>query len=145
MNDKWGNRDLKLMEMKKKVGETEIVTDEWTNHVSKLEEGAAIVWTTYHGFYHSPYEGEHTFTFTLIEASDSIRIKAMGNGEERNVVLGYDGVWTTEWYEVDGWRYCVVLQIVESTYAVHELPSDVRTMQQVDHDAWDYAVRNGLI
>ena len=26
-----------------------------------------------------------------------------------------------------------------------DLPPDVRTMQQIDHDAWDYAVRNGLI
>ena len=78
-------------------------------------------------------------------ASITLPMKASTLLRSPNVVLGYDGVWTTEWYEVDGWRYCVVLQIVESTYAVHELPSDVRTMQQVDHDAWDYAVRNGLI
>ena len=25
------------------------------------------------------------------------------------------------------------------------VPSDKRTMQQTDHDAWEYAVRNGLI
>ena len=28
------------------------------------------------------------------------------------------------------------------TYTTSELPKDVRPMQQTDHDAWDYAVRN---
>ena len=47
-------------------------------------------------------------------------------------------------YEGDA-SYQVTLKVKESVYAICELPPGIRTMQQTDHDAWEYAVRNGLI
>jgi hypothetical protein len=55
------------------------------------------------------------------------------------------GEWTSGWYEMDGYSYRITINVITSLYAVSELPEGVRTMQQQDHDAWDYAVRNGLI
>lgn len=33
----------------------------------------------------------------------------------------------------------------KKTYRTSELPAEVRTREQVDHDAWEEAVRNGEI
>ena len=127
MDEKWKKRDLKLKEEKKVVGEADTTIEEWTRHIVDLKEGEEIA-----------------FHFTFISAGDSIRIKA-ARATEQDIVLDADCEWTSDWYEADGYAYRVSIRIIDSLYHVSELPSNVRTMQQTDHDAWEYAVRNGLI
>ena len=144
MNERWHNHDLKLIAEKKRVGDPEITNEEWTRHIVDLKEGEEIKWGTFSGFYRTPYGGDHAFTFTLLEAGYTIRIKAVRN-EEQIIKLGANFTWSSGWYEEDGWQYRVTIKIITSLYSVSELPEGVRTMQQIDHDAWEYAVRNGLL
>ena len=144
MDGKWKNRDLELVAEKRMHGETTIDKDEWTRHVVDLKEGEVIKWSIRHGFYHPPYEGEHAYRFTFLEAGSSIRLKAEWKAEQE-IELGWDGHWDSSWYDVGDASYRVSINVKESIYAVSELPDGVRTMQQQDHDAWEYAVRNGLV
>ena len=144
MNEKWKKRDLKLKEEKKVVGEPDTTIEEWTRHIVDLKENEEIAWPTYSGLHRHPYGGPHAFHFTFVSADDCIRIKA-ARTTEQDIVLDDDSQWTSDWYEADGYSYRVSIRIIESLYHVSELPPNVRTMQQTDHDAWEYAVRNGLI
>ena len=144
MDEKWKKCDLKLKQEKKVVGEADTTIEEWTRHIVDLKEGEEIAWPTYSGLYRHPYGGPHAFHFTFVSAGDSIRIKA-ARATEQDIVLDADCEWTSDWYEADGYAYRVSIRIIDSLYHVSELPSNVRTMQQTDHDAWEYAVRNGLI
>lgn len=144
MNERWHNHDLKLIAEKKRVGDPETTSEEWTRHIVDLKEGEDIKWASHGGFYRTPYGGDHAFTFTLLEAGYFIRIKAVRK-EEKIIKFGVNYAWSSGWYEEDGWMYRVTIRIIESLYAVSELPPGVRTMQQIDHDAWEYAVQNGLI
>ena len=142
MNEKWNELDLKLFLEKTPADQKSVTTEYWTRHVKDLTPGEEIKWRTYSGMYRTPYDGEYKFTF--IEAGDTIRIKAAGKTEEEIVFEGMDE-WTSDWYEQNGWCHRLTLSVITSLYSVSELPKGVRTMQQTDHDAWDYAVRNGLI
>ena len=144
MNEKWNNHDLELVAEKKLKGEPTAAKDEWSHHIWKLKEGEEIKWSIRHGFYHSPYGGEYAYRFTLLEAGNSVRIK-VARDTEQEIELGDGAEWSSGWYEGGDASYCVTLKVKESVYAVSELPPGVRTMQQIDHDAWDYAVRNGLL
>ena len=143
MNEKWNHRDLRLTAEKRRIGETSTIKEEWSRHVVDLKKGEEIKWSTRGGFHRTPYSGPHRFTF--LEAGTSLRLKVADAAIGRLIMLGEDDEWTSEWYEADGWQYKVSLRTAESLYAVSELPGDKRTMQQTDHDAWEYAVRNGLI
>jgi hypothetical protein len=145
MDEMWKNRDLKLIAEKKQVGQTDVTKEEWTRHVVDLKDGEEIRWASYSGFYRSPYEGPHAFHFTLLEATYRIALRVVGNNTTRVISLGANLTWSSGWYEVDGWCYRVTIKIIQSIYSVSELPDGVRTMQQQDHDAWEYAVQNGLI
>ena len=144
MNEKWNNRDLELVAEKKLKGEHIVEKDEWSHHIWKLKEGEEIKWSICHGFYHPPYGDEYAYRFTLLEAGSTLRIK-VARETEQEIKLGDGAKWSSGWYDEDDASYRVTLNVKESIYAVSELPEGVRTMQQIDHDAWDYAVRNGLI
>ncbi len=141
MNDKWKSWDLRLFAEKK--DERGIVTnDDWRLHIKDLKNGQEIEWNRHGGFYHSPYAGSYRFTF--LGAGNIVRLKVERDGEEE-VQLDIFGEWTSGWYEEGEWRHRITLSIIQATYPVSELPDGVRTMQQIDHDAWEYAVENGLI
>lgn len=144
MNEKLNNRDLELVVEKKLKSDQTITKDEWSHHIWKLKEGEEIKWSIRHGFYHPPYEGEYAYRFTLIEAGSSLRLR-VARETEQEIKLGYNATWSSDWYEGGEASYRVTLTIKESIYAVSELPPGVRTMQQTDHDAWEYAVQNGLL
>ena len=144
MNEKWNNRDLELVAEKKLKGERTIMKDEWSHHIWKLKVGEEIKWSIRHGFYHPPYKGDHIYRFTLLEAGTSLRIK-VARETEQEIKLGDGDTWSSGWYDVEDASYRVTLNVKASVYAVSELPPGVRTMQQTDHDAWDYAVQNGLL
>ena len=142
MNDKWKNWDLRLFAEKK--DERGIVTnDDWRLHIKDLKNGQEIEWNRHGGFYHSPYAGSYRFTF--LEAERSVRLKVT-RVSERVIRVGFIKEWRSRWFkEDDGCLYRITLSIIQATYPVSELPDGVRTMQQIDHDAWEYAVENGLI
>jgi hypothetical protein len=144
MNEQWNNRDLELVVEKKQKGEPGVTKDEWSHHIVKLKEGEEIKWSIRHGFYHPPYEGEYVYRFTLLEASDILRLK-VERETAQEIILGDGDSWSSGWYEGGDASYQVTLKVKESVYAICELPPGIRTMQQTDHDAWEYAVRNGLI
>ena len=144
MDEKWNNRDLELVAEKKLNGESTVTKDDWTRHVKDLKVGEEIKWSVRHGFYHSPYEGEYAYRFTLLEVGRVLRLKVVRDGE-REIKLGDNNRWSSGWYTGGDASYRVTLRIRESIYSVSELPDGVRTMQQQDHDAWEYAVQNGLI
>ncbi|MBQ8158773.1 MAG: hypothetical protein IJ081_07135 [Prevotella sp.] len=144
MDEQWHNRDLKLKAEKRRVGESDTTTEEWTQHVCDLKEGELTRWAKHGGFYRTPYEGPHTYRIVFLEAKEFIKLRLMRDTVQ---VIDLDdfGEWTSGWYEMDGYSYRITINVITSLYAVSELPEGVRTMQQQDHDAWDYAVRNGLI
>ncbi len=144
MDEKWNNHDLVLVAEKKRVGESTITKEDWSRHIKDLKDGEEIKWAVRHGFYKTPYGGDHAFKFTLLEAGNSIRIKAVKDAEQV-IILGANNRWSSGWYEADGWSYRVTITIETSIYSVSELPPGIRTMQQIDHDAWEYAVEHGLI
>ena len=142
MNEKWNNRDLKLFVEKKSADKVSVTTEYWSRHLKDLKNGELIKWSTYSGMYRTPYAGSYQFTF--LDADDCIYVKVTGKTESE-IILNDMEEWTSDWYEEDGWCYRATLSVITSLYCVSELPSGVRTMQQSDHDAWDYAVKNGLI
>ena len=142
MNEGWKNWDLKLREEKKHIGEVGTTIEEWTRHIIELKENEEIKWTTYNGYYRTPYSG--TLKFIFLEGGDNVRLRTEGDTEQK-IVLGNTFEWISDWYEADGWCHQLTLRLTERHYRVSELPDGVRTMQQTDHDAWEYAVRNGLI
>jgi hypothetical protein len=145
MDEMWEHKDLELVAEKKVHGENTITKDDWTRHVVDLKEGEEIKWSIRHGFYHPPYEGDHVYHFTFLEAGSSLCLKAERDNVSKRVILTSDGHWKSGWYDVGDASYRVTLHVKPSIYSVSELPDGVRTMQQSDHDAWEYAVQNGLI
>ncbi len=141
MDTKWKEWDLRLFAEKQHKDEA-ITNDDWRLHIKDLKDGQQIEWNRHGGFYHSPYAGSYRFTF--LGAGNIVRLKVERNGEEE-VQLDIFGEWTSGWYEEGEWRHRITISTIEATYPVSELPDGVRTMQQIDHDAWEYAVRNGLI
>ena len=142
MTEKWSEWDLRLFVEKRPKGGY-ATNDDWRLHIKDLKEGQEIVWNRHGGFYHSPYAG--SFHFTFLEAEDSVRLK-ITREKEQTASLDFTNKWSSGWYEeADGCEYRLTVSITKATYSVSELPDGVRTMQQTDHDAWEYAVRNGLI
>ena len=142
MDAKWKNWDLRLFAEKRPKGGY-ATNDDWRLHIQDLKEGQEIEWNRHGGFYHSPYKGDYHFTF--LGAENTVRLK-VARLAEQEVRLGLSKKWSSGWYEeADGCEHRITLSIIEATYSVSELPEGVRTMQQTDHDAWEYAVRNGLI
>jgi hypothetical protein len=142
MNDKWNSWDLRLF-AEKKDARGIVTNDDWRLHIKDLKDGQEIEWNRHGGFYHSPYVGSYRFTF--LGADRSVRLK-VAQDFEREVRLGFFNKWTSRWFkEDDDCLHRITLSIIEATYSVSELPDGVRTMQQQDHDAWEYAVEHGLI
>ena len=142
MNEKWNEWDLRLFAEKRPKGGY-ATNDDWRLHIKDLKEGQEIEWNRHGGFYHSPYAGDYRFTF--LSADKSVRLKVTRLAE-KEVRLGFYNEWSSGWYEeADGYEHRITLSIIGATYPVSELPDGVRTIQQIDHDAWEYAVRNGLI
>ena len=142
MDAKWEKWDLCLFAEKRPKGGY-VTNDDWRLHIKDLKEGQEIEWNRHGGFYHSPYTGSCRFTF--LGAENTVRLKVVSE-KEQEIMLGLTNKWMSGWYEeADGCEHRVTVSIVEATYPVSELPKGVRTMQQIDHDAWEYAVRNGLI
>ena len=141
MNDKWKSWDLRLFAEKEDAAGI-VTNDDWRLHIKDLKDGQEIEWNRHGGFYHSPYAGSYRFTF--LGADTTVRVK-VARDTEQEISLDIFGEWTSEWYEEGEWKHRITVSIIEATYPVSELPDGVRTMQQIDHDAWDYAVRNGLI
>ena len=141
MDTKWKEWDLRLFAEKQHKDEA-ITNDDWRLHIKDLKDGQQIEWNRHGGFYHSPYAGSYRFTF--LGAGNIVRLKVERDGEEE-VQLDIFGEWTSGWYEEGEWRHRITISTIGATYPVSELPAGVRTMQQIDHDAWEYAVENGLI
>lgn len=142
MDTKWKEWDLRLFAEKQHKDEA-ITNDDWRLHIKDLKDGQQIEWNRHGGFYHSPYAGSYRFTF--LEAERSVRLKVT-RVSERVIRVGFIKEWRSRWFkEDDGCLHRITLSIIEATYPVSELPAGVRTMQQIDHDAWEYAVENGLI
>jgi hypothetical protein len=140
MDTKWKEWDLRLFAEKQHKDEA-ITNDDWRLHIKDLKDGQQIEWNRHGGFYHSPYAGSYRFTF--LGAGNIVRLKVERDGEEE-VQLDIFGEWTSGWYEEGEWRHSITISTIQATYPVSELPAGVRTMQQIDHDAWEYAVENGL-
>ena len=141
MNEKWNNWDLRLFAEKEDANGI-VTNDDWRLHIKDLKDGQQIEWNRHGGFYHLPYAGSYRFTF--LRADNAVWLKVVRDAE-REVRLGLSNKWTSGWYEECECRHRITLSIIEATYPVSELPEGVRTMQQIDHDAWEYAVRNGLL
>ena len=141
MHEKWKEWDLRLHEEKRTKG-SGTTNDDWRLHIKDQKEGQQIEWNRHGGFYHSPYAGDCLFTF--LSAENTVRLM-VDREKTQEISINFTKEWTTGWYEADGCECRVTVSIIEATYPVSELPADVRTMQQIDHDAWEYAVRNGLI
>ena len=141
MNPKWKEWDLRLFAEKKDANGI-VTNDDWRLHIKDLKDGQEIEWNRHGGFYHSPYAGSYRFTF--LNADEIVRLKVTRD-VEKEIQLDVTREWTSDWYEEGEWQYRITLSIIGATYPVSELPDGVRTMQQIDHDAWEYAVRNGLI
>jgi hypothetical protein len=141
MSEKWKEWDLRLFAEKQHLDES-VTNDDWRLHIKGLSEGQQLEWNRHGGFYHSPYDGSCRFTF--LGADNTVRLKVARETEEE-INLDVTDEWCSGWYEEGEWRHRVTVSIIGATYSVSELPDGVRTMQQQDHDAWEYAVRNGLI
>lgn len=141
MDEQWKNWDLRLHEEKRVKGNG-TKDDDWRLHIKDLKEGQSIEWNRHGGFYHSPYAGEYRFEF--LGAGDTVRLR-VGRNDTQEIDVNFTCEWTSGWYESEGCECRITVSITEATYPVSELPAGVRTMQQNDHDAWEYAVRNGLI
>ena len=141
MDAKWKEWDLRLFAEKQHLDKS-ITNDDWRLHIKDLKEGQEIEWNRHGGFYHSPYTGSCHFTF--LGAENTVRLKVVRE-KEQEIMLDITSEWTSGWYDEGEWHYRVTVSIIGATYSVSELPPGVQTMQQIDHDAWEYAVQNGLI
>jgi hypothetical protein len=145
MDAKWKKRDLKLVAETKTNSQDMAKQEDWTVHVADLIEGDMISWCMYGGYHREPYANKDAYKFTFLSADENIRIKATRIADEE-ITLDMKGEWVSDWYKgKNGCYHRVSIRVIESLYPVSELPDDVRTFEQTDRDAWEYAVRNNLI
>ena len=142
MGTEWDNWDLRLF-LEIEDADNVVTNDDWRQHIKGLKDGQQKEWNRYGGFYHPPFTGSYCFSF--LGADNMVRLKVARDEKEEEIQLDVTDEWTSDWYEEGLCRHRITLSIEVATYPVSELPKGVRTMQQIDHDAWEYAVRNGLI
>ena len=120
----------------------------WRCPLANINVGDELTFNPPPRSYYGVYEGPHTLKFTLeSEDEDGLHFHALTQGEDREVEFVLKDLYDKceVQYEHEGRKYHLSVVLGKRTYTTSELPPEVRTMQQIDHDAWEYAARNGLL